>query len=89
MTVTLRDGKVLDTTEGKAPATFPLGQLIPAWQIMIQLMRPGDVWMLYVPSEYAYGSEEQNGLPANSFLTFKVELISVGDQPQGPIRQDQ
>jgi peptidylprolyl isomerase/FKBP-type peptidyl-prolyl cis-trans isomerase FklB len=88
-TLTLRDGKVLDTTEGKAPATFPLGQLIPAWQVMIQLMRPGDVWMLYVPSEYAYGSEEQNGLPANSFLTFKVELISVGDQPQGPIRQDQ
>lgn len=88
-TLTLLDGKVLDTTEGKAPATFPLGQLIPAWQVMIQLMRPGDVWMLYVPSEYAYGAQAQEGLPANSFLTFKVELISVGDSQRGPIRQDQ
>jgi peptidylprolyl isomerase/FKBP-type peptidyl-prolyl cis-trans isomerase FklB len=88
--LTLLDGKVVDTTEGKAPATFPLGRLIPAWQVLIQLMRPGDIWTLYVPPEYAYGAEAQgDDLPANSFLTFRVELVSVG-APQAPtFKQEQ
>ncbi len=88
--LTLLDGTLLDSTEGKAPATFPLGQLIPAWQVLVQLMRPGDVWTLYVPSEYAYGAEAQDGLPANSFLVFRVELISIGDpQSAAPAKPDQ
>jgi peptidylprolyl isomerase/FKBP-type peptidyl-prolyl cis-trans isomerase FklB len=88
--LTLLDGKVVDTTEGKAPATFPLNRLIPAWQVLIQLMRPGDIWTLYVPPEYAYGSVAQgDDLPANSFLTFRVELVSVGE-PQAPtFKQEQ
>lgn len=81
-TLTLLDGTVVDTTEGKAPATFPLNRLIPAWQILIQLMRPGDVWTFYVPPEYAYGSIAKERLPADSFLTFRVELLSGGEPPE-------
>jgi FKBP-type peptidyl-prolyl cis-trans isomerase len=87
--VTLLDGKVLDSNEGKGPMTFQLGQLIPAWQILIQLMRPGDVWMLYVPSEYAYGPMARDELPANAFLTFRVELLSIGAPETAPIAQEQ
>jgi FKBP-type peptidyl-prolyl cis-trans isomerase len=88
--LTLLDGKVVDTTEGKEPATFPLGRLIPAWQVLIQLMRPGDIWTLYVPPEYAYGAEAQgDDLPANSFLTFRVELVSVGAPPPATFKQEQ
>jgi FKBP-type peptidyl-prolyl cis-trans isomerase len=39
-------------------------------------MQAGDAWTFYVPPEYAYGSVEKEGLPANSFLVFKVELVS-------------
>ena len=80
-TLKLLDGKVIDTTEGRGPATFPLGQLIPGWQILLQLMRPGDSWTLYVPSEYAYGPLARNELPGNAFLTFNVELVSIGAPP--------
>ena len=85
--LTLLDGTVVDTTEGKAPATFALNRLIPAWQVLLQLMRPGDVWMLYVPPEYAYGAIARESLPANSFLTFRVELVSIGEP--APIKQEQ
>ena len=80
-TLTTLDGTVIDTTEGKMPAVFPLGQLIPGWQILVQLMRPGDVWNFYVPPEYGYGPTAKGTLPANSFLVFKVELIAAMAMP--------
>jgi FKBP-type peptidyl-prolyl cis-trans isomerase len=53
-------------------------------------MRPGDIWTLYVPPEYAYGAEAQgDDLPANSFLTFRVELVSVGAPQAQTFKQDQ
>lgn len=77
-TLTLLDGKVVDSSRARGePASFPLNRLIPAWQVLIQLMRPGDRWNLYVPAEYAYGSAARDELPANSFLTFDVELVSI------------
>ncbi len=81
-TLTLLDGTVVDSSVARGePAVFPLNRLIPAWQILIQLMRPGDAWTFYVPSEYAYGAVARDKLPANSFLTFKVELISFAPTP--------
>ncbi len=68
------------TKRGK-PDVFPLSRLIPAWQILLQKMRPGDAWTFYVPPEYAYGSIAKEGLPANSFLIFKVELVSFVPTP--------
>jgi len=79
-TLTLLDGTVVDTTDGRGPATFPLNALIPAWQVLVQLMRPGDRWAFYVPPEYGYGPIARDKLPANSFLLFKVELLSVNGQ---------
>ena len=78
-TLTLLDGTVVDKSEGGV--SFPLNRLIPAWQILIQLMRPGDKWTFYVPPEYGYGSIAREKLPANSFLIFKVELVGAGEDP--------
>lgn len=81
-TLTLLDGTVIDSSiERGEPATFPLNRLIPAWQILVQQMRPGDDWTFYVPPEYGYGSIARDKLPANSFLVFKVELISATGAP--------
>lgn len=77
-TLTLLDGTVVDSSvERGEPATFPLNQLIPAWQVLVQLMRPGDDWTFYVPPEYGYGPTARDKLPANSFLVFRVKLISA------------
>ena len=80
--LTLLDGTVIDSSyERGTPSSFPLNRLIPAWQILVQLMRPGDAWTFYVPPEYGYGAVARDKLPANSFLVFKVELISVTPAP--------
>lgn len=77
-TLTLLDGTVVDSSVARGePATFPLNQLIPAWQVLVQLMRPGDDWSFYVPPQYGYGSVARDKLPANSFLVFRVKLIAA------------
>lgn len=80
--LTLLDGTEVDGSAKRGkPDVFPLNRLIPAWQVLVQKMRPGDAWTFYVPSDYAYGAVAKEGLPANSFLIFKVELVSFEAPP--------
>ncbi len=76
----LPDGKVFDSSyERGFPAAMPLAALIPAWIEALQLMRPGDEWILYVPPELGYGADGAGGgqIPANSALIFRIELIDM------------
>ncbi|HEX3699103.1 MAG TPA: FKBP-type peptidyl-prolyl cis-trans isomerase [Phenylobacterium sp.] len=84
----LTDGKVFDSSyERGQPAAMPLKGLIPAWQEALPLMRPGDVWMLYVPPKLGYGEKGAGDtIPPNAALTFKIELIDFLPGP-GRIQQ--
>ena len=73
-------GKVFDSSyERGQPASMPLKGLVMAWQEALQLMRPGDEWILYVPPELGYGAEGAGGgeIPPGAALIFKIELIDV------------
>ena len=83
----LLDGKVFDSSyERGVPAVLPLDGLIPGWIEALQLMRPGDEWILYVPPALGYGSEDKGAIPSNSALIFRIELI---DMQPGPGRVGQ
>lgn len=75
----LIDGKVFDSSyERGQPAAMPLEGLIEAWQEALQLMRPGDEWVLYVPPEKGYGADGAGDtIPPNAVLIFRIELIGV------------
>lgn len=80
----LVSGKVFDSSYDRGqPAAMPLPALIPAWKEALQLMRPGDEWILYVPPEMGYGEEGAGGgeIPPNSVLIFRIELIDVLPAP--------
>jgi peptidylprolyl isomerase/FKBP-type peptidyl-prolyl cis-trans isomerase FklB len=79
----LINGQVFDSSfERCQPAAFPLDQVIPGWTEGLQLMRPGDEWLLYVPPKLGYGDEEKGDkIPANSVLIFRVQLIGVLPHP--------
>lgn len=76
---TLTDGSVFDSSlERGEPATFGVGQVIPGWTEALQLMKPGDTWMLHIPAHLAYGNRAMgNKIPANSDLIFQVQLLSI------------
>lgn len=83
----LEDGTVFDSSyERGQPAAMPLRGLIPAWQEALPLMRPGDEWILYVPSNLGYGEEGQGPIPPGAPLIFRIELIDVLPGP-GRIQQ--
>jgi FKBP-type peptidyl-prolyl cis-trans isomerase FklB len=76
---TLTNGTVFDSSyERGSPASFGVGQVIAGWTEALKLMKPGDKWMLHIPSNLAYGSRAMGDkIPANSDLIFQVELLQV------------
>ena len=86
----LINGKVFDSSyERGQPAAMPLKGLVQGWQEALQLMRPGDEWILYVPADLGYGAEGAGGgeIPGGAALIFKIELIDVLPGP-GRVQQD-
>ena len=74
----LSDGAIFDDSKGRI-VTLPLGQVIKGWSEGLQLMRPGDVWMLYIPPGLAYGAKGAGPIPENAALTFRVELVAISN----------
>lgn len=75
----LIDGTVFDSSvERGMPATFGVTQVIPGWVEALQMMREGDEWQLYIPSELAYGPNGAGGaIGPDATLVFDVQLIKV------------
>lgn len=68
------------------PATFPLDQVIPGWTEVMQLMRPGDEWVIWIPPSLGYGAEDKGPIPGNSVLEFRVQLLGVLKHDGPPAR---
>jgi FKBP-type peptidyl-prolyl cis-trans isomerase len=75
----LVDGTEFDSSRSRGePAKFVVNQVIPGWTEALQLMHEGDKWMLFIPSELAYGEQGAGGqIPPHAALVFEVELIKV------------
>lgn len=59
------------------PAMFPANRVIPGWVEALQLMKPGDRWLVHVPGDLAYGPAGNGPIPPNAALNFEVELMDV------------
>ena len=75
----LLDGRVFDSSyQQGTPAVFTVGQLVEGWNEALQLMRPGDELVLWVPPELGYGEEGAPPvIPPNAVLVFRMEMLDV------------
>lgn len=75
----LTNGDVFDSSVKRGePAQFPVGGVIKGWQMALQKMKVGDKWILYIPSELAYGERgSQGAIGPNEVLVFEIELLEI------------
>lgn len=77
----LLNGKVFDRVLEKAhPFSFRVGRgfVIEGWDQILQLMRPGDKWLIIIPAELGYGRRgSPPEIPSYSTLVFEIEVVGV------------
>ena len=77
--VALFDGEDIENSfKSGQPAIFPVMGVIKGWIEVLQLMRKGDHWKVYVPSELAYGGAGNGpSIPPHSTLKFEISLEDI------------
>jgi len=78
----LIDGTVFESSvERGQPVEMTVNRVIQGWIEALQLMPVGSKWILYIPTELAYGEDPRPGGPIepNMALIFEVELISINN----------
>lgn len=81
----LISGKVFDgsyrgeaPTPADQPISFPVGGVIAGWTEALQMMKVGDKWRLFIPSNLAYGERGAGAdIGPGATLIFEIELIAI------------
>lgn len=78
---TLIDGTEFDNSYKRGePTSLPVSGIIKGWTEALLLMKEGDIWELYIPSDLAYGEAGRAPqIAPNAVLIFQVELIKVNE----------
>lgn len=75
---TMIDGSVFDSSVDRGePISFPLAGVISGWTEGLQLMKVGDKFRFFIPSELAYGATGAGPIPPYTALIFDVELLGI------------
>ncbi len=75
---TLINGTEFDSSyKRNEPSKFPVNGVIKGWTEALQMMKVGDKWQLFIPSDLAYGPQGRPGIPPASTLIFEVELLGI------------
>jgi peptidylprolyl isomerase len=84
---TLLNGKEFDSSYKRgSPTTFAPNQVVKGWTEALQMMRAGDKWKLYLPSELAYGDRGAGkDIPGGAVLVFELELLELKPPPSDPL----
>ena len=81
---TLTDGTVFDSSyQAGQPAVFTVSDVVPGWTEVLQQMRVGDEWVVYLPPALGYGEQGRPGIPPNAVMVFRLKLLEVAPVPGG------
>ena len=76
--VKLLNGQVIDSSYARGERlTGNVGSFVPGFSEALELMRPGDEWIVWVPPQLGYGANDKGPIPGNSVLRFRLALHSV------------
>jgi peptidylprolyl isomerase len=71
-------GKEFDSTYKKGQlAQFSLQQVVKGWSQGLTGKKAGSRVLIVIPPDLGYGTQDQQGIPANSTLVFSVDILAV------------
>jgi FKBP-type peptidyl-prolyl cis-trans isomerase FklB len=75
------DGRVFDSSYQRGePHVFPMNRVIPGWTEVLQLMKVGDKWQVFIPPYLAYGEMGfGQEIGPNMALIFEMELLGINE----------
>jgi FKBP-type peptidyl-prolyl cis-trans isomerase FklB len=75
------DGRVFDSSYQRGqPHVFPLNRVIAGWTEILQKMRVGDKWQVFIPPYLAYGEMGfGQEIGPNTALIFEIELLGINE----------
>jgi FKBP-type peptidyl-prolyl cis-trans isomerase FklB len=76
---TFLNGNEFDSSYKRGqPAVFAVNAVVKGWTEVLQLMKEGSTFQVWVPSDLAYGEQGAgNVIGPNQTLIFEIELISI------------
>lgn len=76
---TLIDGTEFDSSYKRGePAKFPVTGVIPGWTEVLQLMKVGSKYQVFIPANLAYGERGAgHQIGPNAALIFEIELLDA------------
>ena len=84
---TVENGKVFDTTKDSVTGSFEFklgkGDVIKGWDLAVATMKKGEKATVTIKPEYGYGKKSMGKIPANSTLTFEMELVDFRESSAG------
>jgi FKBP-type peptidyl-prolyl cis-trans isomerase FklB len=77
--LSLLNGQELDSSFARGePFKFKVSEVLKGWQEVLPLMRIGDYWRVYVPSDLAYGERgDGRRIGPDEALVFELKLMDV------------
>lgn len=70
-------GKIIESSWGGQPATFPLAQVVQGWQQGLPGAKVGGRRLLILPPDMGYGAAGAGPIGPNETLIFVVDIIGV------------
>lgn len=79
--LTVFDGNITgdDPTEFDSLREFSVNKVINGWTEVLQWMRPGERWEVYIPWKSAYGESGSGSIPGYSTLIFDLYLVEISN----------
>jgi FKBP-type peptidyl-prolyl cis-trans isomerase FkpA len=73
----LIDGRIIDKSDTKKPASIKVGGLIEGLKEAVELMPTGSKWEIVVPPQRAYGAFGNRGIGPNAVLVYEMEVLGI------------